>query len=309
MSAMEKDLKPTIRILETTQDLQAVQEITSLVWGKDDVVPIHLLVTVAHNGGLIIGAFIKELLGGFVFGFPGLISTSERLQVKHCSHMMAVRPELQNQGVGYALKRAQWQMVRRQGLELITWTYDPLLSKNGYLNIARLGAVCSTYFRDHYGEMIDRQNIGVPSDRFQVELWVNSTRVRDKMSKRPRRQLDLAHYHSAGASIINPTHLDDEGLPRPPDSDWTPERISEVLDQNSRPDTKQPSLFLLEIPTNFKQLKAVDQELAVVWRKQTRALFEDLFSRGYIVTDSVYLRGTHPRSFYVLSHGESTLGG
>jgi hypothetical protein len=31
-----------------------------------------------------------------------------------------------------------------------------------------------------------------------------------------------------------------------------------------------------------------------------------LFEQGYLVTDFVHLPGTHPRSFYVLSHGEST---
>ena len=80
-------------------------------------------------------------------------------------------------GIGFALKRAQWQMVRHQDLDHITWTYDPLLSRNAYLNIARLGAVCSTYRRSEYGEMRDGLNVGLPSDRFQVDWWLNSHRV------------------------------------------------------------------------------------------------------------------------------------
>ena len=56
--------------------------------------------------------------------------------------------------------------------------------------------------------MNDLLNAGLPSDRFEVELWVNSARVQDRMSRLPRRALDLGHYFGAGAEIINPTRLD-----------------------------------------------------------------------------------------------------
>ena len=106
-------------------------------------------------------------------------------------------------------------MVRHQGIDRITWTYDPLLSRNAHLNIARLGAVCNSYIRDAYGEMRDELNQGVPSDRFQVDWWVNSKRVLRRMSKRPRPPLDLAHYLAAGIPIINPTRIGSDDLPRP----------------------------------------------------------------------------------------------
>ena len=96
---------------------------------------------------------------------------------KHCSHIAAFIPNHRDSGVGFALKRAQWQMVRHQGLDHVTWTYDPLLSRNAHLNIARLGAVCSTYRRSEYGDMRDGLNAGLPSDRFQVDWWVNTKRV------------------------------------------------------------------------------------------------------------------------------------
>jgi predicted GNAT superfamily acetyltransferase len=66
-------------------------------------------------------------------------------------------------------------------------------------------------------------------------------------------------------------------------------------------------LLLVEIPSDYQALKAVNFDLALHWRLHARGLFEDLFKRGYLVTDFVVLKGTHPRSFYVLSHGESTL--
>jgi predicted GNAT superfamily acetyltransferase len=199
-------------------------------------------------------------------------------------------------GLGFLLKRAQWQMVRHQGIDLITWTYDPLLSRNAHLNISRLGAVCQTYQREVYGEMRDQVNIGLPSDRFQVDWWVNSQRVKRRLSRRPRRSLDLAHFLSAGVQIINPTHLTSQGLSHPFSKD-----PSEIVSQ------QDSNLLLLEIPPDFQSLKEMDASLALEWRLHTRYLFENLFERGYLVTDFVYLPATQPRSFYILSYGESTL--
>ncbi|NJN43890.1 MAG: GNAT family N-acetyltransferase [Anaerolineae bacterium] len=161
----------TLRHLGHIEDMFVVEHLQRQVWGADDaVVPHHLLLTAAHNGGLIIGAFDGESMVGFVFGFAGLTSTPNGPQAKHCSHMLAVLPEYEGQGIGHTLKRAQWQMVRRQKLPLITWTYDPLLSRNAHLNIARLGAVSNTYVPNMYGEMRDALNKGLPSDRLQIDL-------------------------------------------------------------------------------------------------------------------------------------------
>jgi predicted GNAT superfamily acetyltransferase len=65
-------------------------------------------------------------------------------------------------------------------------------------------------------------------------------------------------------------------------------------------------ILLVEIPADFLALKAADIELAKEWRLVSREIFENLFESGYLVTDFVHLRGEHPRSYYVLSHGEGT---
>ncbi len=291
----------TLRILETPEDLLAVEDLQRLIWpgSEADLVPAHLLITAAHNGGLVIGAFIpgkqpgeKEQLIGFVFGFPGLYHTPDGPRPKHCSHMLGVHPDYRNRGLGFALKRAQWQMVRHQGLDRITWTYDPLLSRNAHLNITKLGAVCNTYLREVYGEMRDALNAGLPSDRFEVDWWINTERVNRRLSRRARLRLDLAHFLAGGAEILNPCRVSSSGWPEPPE---------EYLSPQGEP------LVLVEIPDDFLSLKADDLDLALRWRLHTRVLFEDLFRRGYLVTDFVYLPGRHPRSYYVLSHGDSTL--
>src|SRR5574339_799616 len=179
---------PDIKILETPEEMTRVEELQRLVWhvSETDVLPAHMLITAAHNGGVILGAFERDQLIGFVFGFPGLEFTPDGPRPKHCSHMMGIHPKYRDSGVGFALKRAQWKMVRHQGLDHITWTYDPLLSRNARLNITKLGAVCSTYRRSEYGEMRDGLNAGLPSDRFQVDWWVNTRRAERRLSKRAR---------------------------------------------------------------------------------------------------------------------------
>ncbi len=150
-----------IHLLETPEDMSAVEEIQRAVWpgSETDIVPAHMLITAVHNGGLVLGAFNEDKMIGFVFGFPGLDKTPDGPRPKHCSHMMGIHPDHRDAGVGFALKRAQWQMVRHQGLDHITWTYDPLLSRNAYLNIAKLGAVASIYRRSEYGEILALKSV------------------------------------------------------------------------------------------------------------------------------------------------------
>lgn len=303
-------MKANLRLLETPEEMAEVEALQALVWPGDDreIVPVHLLLTAAHNGGLVIGAYESDphteglQLVGFVFGFTGLYFTPDGPRAKHCSHMLGVHPDYRGRGLGFALKRAQWQMVRQQGIDRITWTYDPLLSLNAHLNISRLGAVCNTYLQNAYGDLRDQLNAGLATDRFQVDWWVNSQRVNRRLSRLARPSLDLAQYLAAGIEVINPASIGAAGWPEPP--------IFGAIDSLGKSRGDQvvvKPLILVEIPANFQGLRIVDPTLALKWRAHSRSLFQDLFNRGYLVTDIIYLSGATARSFYVLSHGESTL--
>ena len=279
----------TIHVLEMPEEMTAVEELQRLVWpGPDvEVVPKDLLLAVVHNGGLAVGAFVGKDLVGVTFGFPGFYTTPDGPRLKHHSHFLAVHPEWRSKGIGFAIKRAQWQMVRKQGLDRITWTYDPLLSRNAHLNIARLGAVCNTYLRSEYGEMRDSLNAGLPSDRFQVDWWLNTERVERRLSRRSRPTLTLDHYLAAGVTLLEASP-DREPVARPP------EEVPSLAG----------TLLLVEIPSDILALKAFDLSLARDWRFYTREVFENAFAAGYLVTDFVH---DDRRSFYVLTHGETTL--
>jgi predicted GNAT superfamily acetyltransferase len=282
-----------VRPLVTQEAFRAAEDLQREVWpGSElEVLPLHLLTTVANNGGLTLGAYHGERLVGFLMGFLGTDEgPSDRpalTRLKHCSHMLGVLPAYRDQNVGYQLKLAQRDFVSAQGVRLVTWTYDPLESRNARLNIAKLGAVCATYKREVYGLMRDGLNAGLTSDRFQVDWWLTSARVKERLFGQ-RAPLVLSSFTSAGAEILNPTTLGPDGLPRPA------ERVLGLAG----------SLALIEIPADFQAIKARDIALAAAWRAHSRALFEAAFGSGYWVTDFFFetLSG-RLRSFYALSRG------
>lgn len=282
-----------IRILETPSEMFEVEELQRIIWpgSEIEVVPLHLLITAAHNGGLALGAFEGGKMVGFLFGFPGLYEVPDGPRLKHCSHMLGVLPGLRDSGIGFALKRAQWQFVRKQGIDRVTWTYDPLQSRNAHFNLARLGAVCNTYLREVYGDMRDGLNAGLASDRFQVDWWVNTQRVERRLGRKLRGELGITNYDGAHIPRIYRAAIGADSLLRPPEHFSIPDE----------------AMLLAEIPADFMQIRQADFPLAVAWRAFTRQVFEACFGLGYLLTDSIYDKDSR-RSFYVLTHGQATLG-
>jgi predicted GNAT superfamily acetyltransferase len=272
-----------IRPIQTHQEYRAVEQLQRDAWGLQEVeiVPDHLLITVHKNGGLVLGAFDApaggegEQLVGFVLGFAGLSPSG---QLKHCSHMNGVKPSHQNQDLGHRLKLAQRDHVLAQGIELITWTFDPLESRNAALNFRKLGATCQTYLPDVYGSMRDALNVDLPSDRFQVDWHIASAHVAERLSG-DRTSPSLSALSAEGDLPANP--------PLPGD----PPRPAETTR------TIQGERTLIHIPAQFQALKAADMELARAWRLHTRALFQAAFGAGYVVTDLLFEAG---QSCYLL---------
>lgn len=283
-----------IRVLETIDEMEQLEALQRLVWpgSETDILPAHVLLTFAHNGGLVLGAYENEQMVGLSVGFPGLYKSPDGIHFKHCSHELGVHPDYRDAGIGFLLKRTQWQMVRQQGLDLVTWTYDPLLSRNAQLNIARLGAVCNTYLPNLYGEMRDGLNVGLASDRFQVDWWINTLRVKGKFEHLPQPRLSHEHYVYAQAQSLYQTTFSPDACIRHPDKFSPPGK----------------AILLAEIPSDFLNLKMQDYLLAKSWRSFSRDVFQTCFAHGYLVTDFIYKNSPiQPRSFYVLTHGNSTL--
>lgn len=266
MRAGEDQDKIRIKRIEDHEGFAACEQLQKEIWGFEDisVVPNHVLVTAQRNGGLLLGAYEGERLIGFLFGFPGL----ENERPKHCSLMCAVLPARRFQGIGYELKRQQREHVLSQGLSLITWTFDPLVSANAYFNFAKLGVISNCYEPNFYGNMRDRINKDLPTDRLAVEWWVQSPRVRSRMeqSRKPSAEALLA-----GTKLVNQTERTSTGLLR------NLEYSLKLKDER----------LLVEIPSSIQQIREKDLALALSWRQQTQKIFENYFNRGYIAAEFI----------------------
>lgn len=154
-------------------DLVALEQLQQRVWGcsGNEIVPAHLLQAHQHHGACVLEARLKRELVGLLYAFPGPPG-SDYLY----SHLAAIAPEVQGRGYGRQLKLAQADWARKHGYRRIIWTFDPLQAGNARLNIGRLGAVCSRYLVDYYGELNDELNRGVATDRFEVDWWLGPLR-------------------------------------------------------------------------------------------------------------------------------------
>ena len=170
-----------IRPVDTFAELRAVEEMQKEVWGIPDldVVPLTHLVAAKAAGGVLLGAFDRETLVGFVYGFVA----HEDGEIAHHSHMLAVKHAYRNFNLGYKLKLAQREAVLAQGINLITWTFDPLQSLNAYFNFSKLGVICDRYLINFYGEDAASFLHQSGTDRFWVKWKLNSERVVKRLIK------------------------------------------------------------------------------------------------------------------------------
>lgn len=278
-----------IRPVQTHNEYRAVEQLQQDVWGRSSIALVHtsVLLTAQKNGGLVLGAFERGArpesnlgnsvgLVGFVFGFVGLTATGT---VKHCSHIAGVLPRYQGQGVGYQLKLEQRKRVLAQGIELVTWTFDPLESRNAYFNLRKLGATCCTYWPNLYGIMRDALNADLPSDRFQLDWHLASDHVVRRLHDAAPAP-SLASLQADGALLLNPN---------PPET--LPDLAARVA--------KGAERLLVQVPLSFQTIKSTDMEEAQRWRLHTRDLFTAAFAGGYMATD-FFVEGE--QSYYLLEN-------
>ena len=140
-----------------------IERLQKAVWKFADreIIPRNELITIQRNGGIVLCAWDGGRMVGFVFGFAGL----EGRRLQHASRMLAVLDPYRNRGLGRRLKEAQRREALRQGIGLMTWTFDPLQSRNAHFNIAVLGGTARDYLVDVYGPSTSILNRGVPTDR------------------------------------------------------------------------------------------------------------------------------------------------
>ncbi|HEV3510439.1 MAG TPA: GNAT family N-acetyltransferase [Candidatus Sulfotelmatobacter sp.] len=158
------------------EEFRACVALQKEVWNFTDaeLVPLRMFVVADKVGGQVMGAFEGDAMVGFALSVPGVRSGHSYLH----SHMLAVRKDHRNGGLGRRLKLMQREDALARGIELIEWTFDPLEIKNAYLNIEKLGAIMRRYNINQYGITSSPLQGGLPSDRLIAEWWLKSKRVK-----------------------------------------------------------------------------------------------------------------------------------
>lgn len=149
--------------LSSVEDGDAVNLVIDGTWGGQHL-DREIVKALGFSGNTVIGAKAYGALVGFALGWAGV--DDEGLHVH--SHMVAALPDARHRGVGYALKLAQRADALGRGITVMRWTFDPMIARNAWFNLGKLGAVADRFYPDFYGRMTDAINAGERSDRLLI---------------------------------------------------------------------------------------------------------------------------------------------
>ena len=271
-----------IRDLTSFDDLKQVEAVEREVWGVDerDTVPLTLAIAIKEAGGIWLGAFDGAQLVGFAFGFLG--REEGRLAVH--SHQLAVRARYRDTNLGYRLKLAQRDRALAMGIEQMTWTFDPLQSKNAHFNFAKLGVVSRRYEPDFYGPETSSHLHRNGTDRLWVKWPLDSRRVQNRLQGKGNRPDVLD-----ALSVLTPL-IQFNGDGKPARSD-----LSTALSRQR---------IAIEIPSDIGAVEEKDAPLAREWRLATRWAFSAALKNGFFVAEFCRtVRGQQGPGVYLLEKG------
>jgi len=285
----ETKFKPVIvfRDLRGFEDLKEAEAVEREVWGLADidVFPTTVAVATLAAGSMWLGAFDGRQMAGFAFAFLAV----ERGRLSVHSHMLAVREPYRDLNLGYKLKLAQRERalaIRVQNLRIeeITWTFDPLQSKNAHLNFAKLGVISESYRPDFYGPETSSVLHRNSTDRLWVSWPLNSKRVRDRVQGISNRG-ELIEVLSRLQPLVR---FNGDGKPVPTD-------LSAAL---------QRQRIAIEIPSDINVVEGKDPALAREWRQATRWAFTESLQAGFFVAEFCRtVRGQQGPGAYLLEKG------
>ena len=270
----------SIRRVRTNEEYDACVRMQHAIWGEDftESVPATILKVTQQIGGVTAGAFdASGRLLGFVFGMMGSMDG----KLVHWSDMLAVHHDARNKGLGRRLKLFQRELLRPLGVERMFWTYDPLVAKNAFLNIVRLGARPTEYVVDMYGsDTHSALHSGLGTDRFIV-AW---DLTRDGGANTPSAaEREAAVLQAPIANALTKGDGADAGLPAElPDAD----------------------VVRVEVPADVDAVIARDISAAATLRASTRRIFTHYMDRHYRVSGFSHLTPDN-RYFYILSRNGS----
>jgi len=273
----------TIRDLQSFEDLKQVEALEREVWKMSDLdaMPLTLSIATREAGSIWLGAFDGQRLVGLAFGFPSL----EQGRLTIHSHLLAVSEPYRSLNLGYKLKLAQRERARALRIDEITWTFDPLQSRNAHLNFAKLGVISESYKIDFYGPETTSVLHRNGTDRLWVKWPLTSRRVQDRLQGRQNR----AEMLDALKTLVPLVQFNGDGKPVRTDLDAALRR----------------QRIAIEVPSDIGFVERKDAALARQWRLETRWAFTEALKAGFFVAEFCRtVRGQQGPGAYLLEKGK-----
>ncbi len=239
------------------------------------------MIATKEAGNIWVGVFDGATLAGFAFGFLGM--EDGRLTLH--SHMLAVREPYRDLDLGRKLKLAQRERALAMRVQEMTWTFDPLQSRNAHLNFGKLGVVSDIYRVDFYGPETSSVLHQNGTDRLWVRWILNSRRVRDRLQGKEYRAEALDAFSRLQPLI----QFNGDGKPLRND-------LAAALARQR---------IAIQIPSDIGAIEQKDPALAREWREATRWAFNEAIQAGFFVAEFCRtVRGQQGPGNYLLEKGD-----
>lgn len=263
-----------IRELDRVEDLRKLADLFAEIWGRkpgDHPISSDILKALAHSGNYVSGAFEgATLIGGLVGWLGGVPPHETHLH----SHILGVLPGSDARGLGFELKQHQRRWCLAREVRVMEWTTDPLIRRNVYFNLTKLGASAPHYLVDFYGEMTDGINAGEQSDRLLIRWKLDSPEAQAAAGGHAL-EPDLEALKAGGAATV-------------------------LSDQSGKPAVSTgggSAILLCRVPDDIVAVRRTDPAAARAWRLALRAAISDALAAGYTLT------GATRSGWYVLESG------
>jgi predicted GNAT superfamily acetyltransferase len=240
--AAARAARVTVRELTTIDDFVAVCALFQEIWQSDPASPLvttELLRALTKAGNYLSGAFDGDRLVGACVGFFGAPADG----TMH-SHIAGVSPSAAGRHVGYALKLHQRVWAAERGIGVIAWTFDPLVARNAWFNLGKLGATATEYLPNFYGGMHDVVNGGDDTDRLLVH-WELHRRT--------------GYAGVPGHAVV---------------------ALGRTADGAPEPGVTAGETLLVAVPSDIAAMRAADPRRAKEWRVAVRDVLGGLLADG-----------------------------
>jgi predicted GNAT superfamily acetyltransferase len=253
----------TVDEIHEVDQLSELNRVIDAIWHREgDAVAIDMLRALAHSGNCILAARSGTEMVGATVSFRGVHEGRPTLH----SHITGVVPGAQVRGVGLALKLRQRAWALANGIESVTWTFDPLVARNAHFNLTKLGAEAGEYLVDFYGPLHDDANGDDATDRLLAVWRLESPRVASALGGRaPAPPVEVLLRQ--GAPVVL-----DIGAGGDP--------LLAGLAAWAGTTAARPDRALARIPDDILAVRSRDRGQADAWRGALREVMTTLFAHG-----------------------------